>query len=83
MRPIRILILLLAIAFTLVLALVRPLQGRATRLAKKHKAHPVKIDPMVPSANSTRTCAVSSPSMKRSRCRLSMAATLTGALSTR
>ena len=44
MRPIRILILLLAIAFTLVLALVRPLQGRATRLAKKHKAHPVKID---------------------------------------
>jgi cell wall-associated NlpC family hydrolase len=31
MRPIRLLILLLVIALTLVLALVRPLQGRATR----------------------------------------------------
>jgi cell wall-associated NlpC family hydrolase len=47
MRPIRLLILLLAIALTLVLALVRPLQGRATRLAKKHKAHPMKIDPLL------------------------------------
>ena len=46
MRPIRLLILLLAIALTLVLALVRPLQGQATRrLAKKHKVHPVKIEP--------------------------------------
>ena len=37
MRPIRLLILLLAIALTLVLALVRPLQGRATRAAKRHR----------------------------------------------
>jgi peptidoglycan DL-endopeptidase CwlO len=35
MRPIRLLILLLAIALTLVLALVRPLQGRATRATAK------------------------------------------------
>jgi len=39
MRPIRLLILLLAIALTLVLGLVRPLQGRATRAAKRHGAH--------------------------------------------
>jgi cell wall-associated NlpC family hydrolase len=39
MRPIRLLILLLAIALTLVLALVRPLQGRAIRAAKRHGAH--------------------------------------------
>ena len=38
MRPIRLLILLLAIALTLVLALVRPLQGRAVRTAKRHAA---------------------------------------------
>ncbi len=38
MRPIRLLILLLAIALTLVLALVRPLQGRANRAAKRHGA---------------------------------------------
>lgn len=36
MRPIRLLILLLPIALTLVFALVRPLQGRATRTAKWH-----------------------------------------------
>ena len=35
MRPIRLLILLLAIALTLTFALVRPLQGRATRTAGK------------------------------------------------
>ena len=35
MRPIRLLILLLAIALAVVLALVRPLQVRATRAAKK------------------------------------------------
>jgi cell wall-associated NlpC family hydrolase len=40
MRPIRLLILLLAVALTLVLALVRPLQGRATRATKRHGAHP-------------------------------------------
>ena len=39
MLPIRLLILLLAIALTLVLGLVRPLQGRATRAAKRHGAH--------------------------------------------
>ena len=45
MRPIRLLILLLAVAITLVLALVRPLQGRATRATKRHSAHPVKLVP--------------------------------------
>lgn len=40
MRPIRLLILLLAIAFALVLALVRPLQGRATRPTERYRAVP-------------------------------------------
>lgn len=39
MRPIRLLILLLAFALVLVLALVRPLQGRATRKAERRAAH--------------------------------------------
>ena len=39
MRPIRLLILLLAIAFALVLAL----QGRATRASRKHAAHAVGL----------------------------------------
>ena len=43
MRPIRLLILLLAISLALVLTLVRPLQGRATRAAKKHRAHVHRI----------------------------------------
>ena len=43
MRPIRLLIPLLAIALTLVLALVRPLQGRATRAAKRHGAHAARV----------------------------------------
>jgi cell wall-associated NlpC family hydrolase len=43
MRPIRLLILLLAITVTLILALVRPLQGRATRTAKRHRAHPARL----------------------------------------
>jgi cell wall-associated NlpC family hydrolase len=43
MRPIRLLILLLAIGATLVLALMRPLQGHATRAAKRHGGHPVKL----------------------------------------
>lgn len=43
MRPIRLLILLLAVSLALVLALMRPLQGRATRLVKKPKTHPVKV----------------------------------------
>jgi cell wall-associated NlpC family hydrolase len=43
MRPIRLLILLLAVALTLVLALVRPLQGRAIRVSKQHGAHPAKL----------------------------------------
>jgi cell wall-associated NlpC family hydrolase len=43
LRPIRILILLFAIALALVLALVRPLQGRATRPGKKARAHHTKI----------------------------------------
>jgi cell wall-associated NlpC family hydrolase len=45
MRPIRLLILLLAVALTLVLALVRPLQGRATRAAKRHGPHRVSHVP--------------------------------------
>ena len=45
MRPIRLLILLLAVAIALALALVRPLQGRAVRVAKRHGAHPVKVVP--------------------------------------
>jgi cell wall-associated NlpC family hydrolase len=47
MRPIRLLILLLAIALALAFALVRPLQGRATRTAgKKSRALPVlKLEP--------------------------------------
>jgi len=43
MRPIRLFILLLAIALTLVLALVRPLQGRAIRASKRHGAQPAKL----------------------------------------
>ena len=43
MRPIRLLILLLAIALTLVLALVRPLQGRATHMEKWHLTHAVGV----------------------------------------
>lgn len=39
MRPIRLLILLLAIALAVSLALLRPLQGRATRPAKKPHPH--------------------------------------------
>jgi cell wall-associated NlpC family hydrolase len=45
MRPIRLLILLLAISLALVLTLARPLQGRANRPGKRHKAHPVKLVP--------------------------------------
>jgi cell wall-associated NlpC family hydrolase len=45
LRPIRLLILLLAIALTVVLALVRPLQGRAGRLTKKHRTHPALLQP--------------------------------------
>lgn len=43
MRPIRLLILLFAIALALVLALVRPLQGRAIRPVKRPRAHHTKI----------------------------------------
>ena len=43
MRPIRLLILLLAISLALVLTLVRPIQGRATRVAKRHRPHAPKI----------------------------------------
>jgi cell wall-associated NlpC family hydrolase len=45
LRPIRVLIPLLALALALVFALVRPLQGRATRPDKRPKAHPVKLVP--------------------------------------
>jgi cell wall-associated NlpC family hydrolase len=45
LRPIRLLILLLAVTVTLVLALVRPLQGRATRATKRHGAHPARLVP--------------------------------------
>ena len=43
MRPIRVLILLFAIALALVLALVRPLQGRAIRPAKSPRPHSAKL----------------------------------------
>ena len=43
MRPIRLLILLLAVSLALVLALVRPLQGRATRVAKRHGAQVARV----------------------------------------
>lgn len=46
MRPIRLLILLLAIALALVLALMRPLQGWATRPARKHTPHSGKAQPV-------------------------------------
>lgn len=45
LRPIRLLILLLAVSLALVMALMRPLQSLATRPAKRHRAHPVKIVP--------------------------------------
>jgi cell wall-associated NlpC family hydrolase len=43
LRPIRLLIPLLAVSLALVLALVRPLQSRATRATKRHVAHAAKI----------------------------------------
>jgi cell wall-associated NlpC family hydrolase len=43
LRTIRLLILLLAITLAVALALVRPLQGRATRAAKRHRAHVAKV----------------------------------------
>lgn len=46
MRPLRLLILLLAITASLVLALIRPLQGRADRIAKKSGAHLATFEPL-------------------------------------
>ena len=46
MRPIRPLILLLAIALALVLALMRPLQGRAIRLPKRSTSHATNVEPL-------------------------------------
>jgi cell wall-associated NlpC family hydrolase len=43
MRPIRLLILLLAIALALGLALMRPLQGRATRVSTRHVPHAARL----------------------------------------
>jgi cell wall-associated NlpC family hydrolase len=43
LRPIRLLILLLAIALALGLALMRPLQGRATRGSKRHLPHAARL----------------------------------------
>jgi cell wall-associated NlpC family hydrolase len=43
LRPIRLLILLLAISLALVLALVRPLQGRATQPEKERGAHAARV----------------------------------------
>ena len=45
MRPIRLLILLLALAVALVLALVRPLQGDATRAPKRNGAYVPRFVP--------------------------------------
>jgi cell wall-associated NlpC family hydrolase len=45
LRPIRLLIPLLVLALALVLALVRPLQGRATPAAKRHGAHAAGLVP--------------------------------------
>ena len=42
MRPIRLLILLLAVALTLVLALLRPLQSRAVHVPRKHHVQRTK-----------------------------------------
>ena len=46
MRPIRLHILLLAVCLALVLALMRPLQGRAVRPVKKTKTHPARMQPV-------------------------------------
>jgi cell wall-associated NlpC family hydrolase len=43
LRTIRLLILLLAITLAVALALVRPLQGGATRAAKRHRAHVARV----------------------------------------
>jgi cell wall-associated NlpC family hydrolase len=43
LRPIRLLILLLAVSLALAMALMRPLQSLATRPARRHKAHAVKL----------------------------------------
>jgi cell wall-associated NlpC family hydrolase len=43
LRPIRLLILLLAIALALGLALMRPLQGRATRVSRRHVPHVARL----------------------------------------
>jgi cell wall-associated NlpC family hydrolase len=43
LRPLRLLILLLAIGLALVLALVRPLQGSATRAEKTRGAHAARV----------------------------------------
>ena len=45
MRPIRLLILLLAVSLALVSALLRPLSGFATRPAKRHRAHAARLAP--------------------------------------
>ena len=45
MRPIRLLILLLAITLALVFALMRPLQGRAIRVTKRQRALVAKVVP--------------------------------------
>jgi cell wall-associated NlpC family hydrolase len=45
LRPIRLLILLLAVSLALAMALTRPLQSLATRPAKRQKAHAVKLAP--------------------------------------
>jgi peptidoglycan DL-endopeptidase CwlO len=45
LRPIRLPILLLAVAVALAFALVRPLQGRATRVTKRHGAHAARFGP--------------------------------------
>jgi len=53
LRPIRLLILLLAIALAVGLALTRPLQGRATRAAGKQVPYVVRMDGPRPRALSS------------------------------
>jgi cell wall-associated NlpC family hydrolase len=53
MRPIRLLILLLAIALAVGLALTRPLQGRATRVARQQVPYVVRMDQPRPRALSS------------------------------
>jgi cell wall-associated NlpC family hydrolase len=61
LRPIRLLILLLAVSLALVMGLMRPLQSLATRPAKWHKTHAAKLAPPLVRFTPTRQLASYSP----------------------